>query len=203
MVAVLVLGFGIVLGACSGNENKPRGTPGGTPGGNQPDPDPGIAAVLSVINQGEIQAGQLAQMKATNNDVKDFAGMDVKDHTEAEQRQTGLYTKLSITRTENSTSRQLHSDMNQLIERERGLMGPAFDKQWIADQVQLHTRAKQTIDKELLPNVQRNELRDEINKFREMINKHLEKATELQGRIGGPTEANPDGGAAAADAASP
>jgi predicted outer membrane protein len=48
-----------------------------------------VTAFLSTVNQGEIEAGQLAQEKATNAQVRQFAQMMVRDHRQADSAATG------------------------------------------------------------------------------------------------------------------
>ncbi len=48
-----------------------------------------VTAFLSTVNQGEIEAGQLAQEKATNAQVRQFAQMMVTDHRQAENQGSG------------------------------------------------------------------------------------------------------------------
>ena len=51
-----------------------------------------VTAFLSTVNQGEIEAGQLAQEKATNAQVRQFAQMMVTDHRQAENQASGQTT---------------------------------------------------------------------------------------------------------------
>jgi putative membrane protein len=52
--------------------------------------------LLHALNQGEIQAGTVAQSRAQNADVKAFAEQMVRDHTQLDEKGSALATRLNI-----------------------------------------------------------------------------------------------------------
>ena len=69
--------------------------------------DAQIAAIVVAANQVDIDAGELAQSKASNAKVKTFARQMITDHTGVNKAATALVTKLGVTPEANETSRSL------------------------------------------------------------------------------------------------
>lgn len=74
----------------------------------------------------EIEAGKLAQQKATNPQVKEFAGMMVKDHTAASKEMRDLATSKNITLPDS-----MSSDHMDHVRELRDKTGADFDKAYM------------------------------------------------------------------------
>ncbi len=85
-------------------------------------------------NQSEIQLGQLAAQRASNNDVKQYAQQMVDDHTKANDQ---------LQQIANSKGINLPSNPPQSSEMSRfsNLNGPAFDRQFVQSQMRAHKQA--------------------------------------------------------------
>ena len=59
--------------------------------------DPQIAAIVVTANQVDIDAGKLAEARATSAEVKAFGKMMVTDHTGVNDAAVALVTKLRVT----------------------------------------------------------------------------------------------------------
>jgi predicted outer membrane protein len=101
-------------------------------------------------SEAEIELGHLAQTKAQNQQVKDFANMMVTDHTQALNRlhdamgtstsSTYNKSKQSADTTRSTGSIQLSKDAQQLKNRLSKLSGPAFDLEYMNIMVQEHRK---------------------------------------------------------------
>lgn len=91
----------------------------------------------------EVQAAQLAQQKADDQKVKDFAQQMITDHTTANQQLTALAQKKGITIPTDLAS----ADQNQLDKLGK-LDGKKFDKAYMKDQVKNHQAMLSLLQKE-------------------------------------------------------
>src|SRR5688500_10531156 len=69
--------------------------------------DAQVASIGVTAKQGEIDAGKLAESKASKEEVKQFAQQMVTDHTGVNKQATELVTKLNVTPQDNPTSQSL------------------------------------------------------------------------------------------------
>ena len=81
----------------------------------------------------EIEAGKLAQERATNPQVKEFAAMMVKDHTAASKEMSDLAMSKNVTLPD-SMSNEHMSQMRDLREKK----GADFDKDYMDKMVSAH-----------------------------------------------------------------
>lgn len=169
--------------------------PGATPGMGTPEPqtapgmpatpaaqpmtDAEIALVLQLANQSEVEQGKLAQTRARNARVKKFATMMVNDHGGALKEQQTLVTKLGIQPDESTLSSRFASDSSTQLATLRDATTD-FDRVYIDTQVEVHTKVLDTIDSQLLPNVQNQELKALLTKQRGVIEMHLKEARDIQ-----------------------
>jgi putative membrane protein len=175
VLAGLLLGA-TLLPAC-GNDDQP--------------PQPGlsaaqIAGVTNAINNGEIQHGQLAIMRAMNEDVRDFAQRMLDEHTMALQEQTALLARLGVTPVESDQSRQISQEAMRLYNDLQGRAGADFDRAYLDAQVTLHMRALTMLDNQLLPAVQNAEFRQQLQDLRSDVSAHLQDASQLRDQINTP-----------------
>jgi putative membrane protein len=141
--------------------------------------DAQIFAVLSAANTGEIDAANLAQQKSGNSDVKAFADDMIKDHTQMQSDAQALAERLNIKPEDSSTSTELKAGSEKEMIKLRSVIGPTFDKDYVAAQVADHTKVLQIFDRQLLPGATNEELRALLNKARPIIAEHLQHAKTL------------------------
>jgi putative membrane protein len=146
--------------------------------------DAQIAAIVVVANQVDIDAGKLAQSKASNKEVKKFAETMVKDHTGVNKAASDLVTKLGVKPQENPTSNSLKDGGKQTLERLKKLKGAEFDKAYVDNEVGYHQAVLDAVDKTLIPSAKNQELRDLLIKVRPAFVAHLEHAKHLQASLG-------------------
>ena len=146
--------------------------------------DAQIAHIVVTANQVDIDAGKLAESKASHPDVKAFGKQMVTDHTGVNKQATALATRLGVKPEDNPTSRSLKAGGDENLKKLKQLSGAAFDKAYVEQEVAYHQQVLDAIDKTLIPNATNAELKELIVKVRPAIAAHLEHARRLQSSLG-------------------
>lgn len=146
--------------------------------------DAQIAGIVVTANQIDIDNGQLAERKAGNREVKDFARQMVTDHGGSNKAAKDLARQLKLKPEENATSTSLKASGDETRKKLLSLNGGEFDKAYIDSEVTFHQKVLDTIDKSLLPNAKHEELKALLTKTRPVIADHLEHARRLQASLG-------------------
>ncbi len=147
--------------------------------------DPQIADIVVAANEVDIAAGELAQSKGTNPQVKEFAQRMITDHTGVNKAASDLVTRLGVTPEQNPTSQQLRQGGEQSRNNLQGQSGAAFDRAYIAHEVTYHQAVLDAINNTLIPNAQNAELKALLQQTAPAVQAHLEHARKLQGSLGG------------------
>ena len=146
--------------------------------------DAQIASIVVVANQVDIDAGHLAESKASSTDVKSFAKQMVTDHTGVNKQAVALVTKLGVTPQDNPTSQSLKKGGEDNMKSLKSLKGTAFDKAYIDHEVAYHQQVLDAIDKTLIPSAQNAELKALLVAVRPAFVAHLEHAQQIQANLG-------------------
>ena len=142
--------------------------------------DAQIAAIVVTANQVDIDAGKLAESKATSPEVKAFGKQMVTDHTGVNKQATELVTKLGVKPEDNPTAQSLKSGGADNVRALTALSGAAFDKAYVDHEVAYHQQVLDAVDKTLIPSAQNAELKALLVKVRPAFVAHLEHAKQLQ-----------------------
>jgi len=142
--------------------------------------DEQIAAVVDAANTGEIDQARLAQRKALNSRVKNFAKMMIADHGRAKAQQAELLHRLGVTQVETPRSAAVRDESKRTLQSLAQTTGPEFDRAYIDVQVNEHQHAVDTIDNELIPNARSSDLRASLLDFRPTVIQHLQQAQDIQ-----------------------
>jgi putative membrane protein len=146
--------------------------------------DAQIASIVLTANQVDIDAGELATSRSTNDAVKAFAQLMVTDHTGVNKAATDLATKLKVTPQDNPTSQNLKTDGEKNVARLKTLEGLAFDRAYVAHEVAYHQQVIDALDRTLIPGATNGELKALLVKVRPAFVAHLEHAKRLQTSVG-------------------
>jgi len=92
----------------------------------------------------EVDAGNLAQQKSSNQAVKDFGAMMVKDHTAANQKLQSIAASKNITLPTSASMKQMATKGKLDV-----LSGDTFDKSYIKSQVAAHEQTVALFQKEI------------------------------------------------------
>ncbi|MEU4369447.1 DUF4142 domain-containing protein [Micromonospora chersina] len=96
------------------------------------------------VNLFEITAGNLAQQKGQNQQVKDLGKMFVTDHTQLDQTVQSTAQQLNVQLPSDPTA-----DQQKVLDRLNNLSGAEFDKAWVTAQLAGHVQAIQATQTEI------------------------------------------------------
>jgi putative membrane protein len=142
--------------------------------------DAQIAAIAVAANQVDIAAGEAAESKSSNSEVKAFAHRMITDHTDVINQATALVTKLRVTPEESTLSKSLKSDGEKNLDRLNKLDGKSFNKTYISQEIVFHKQVLDIMDNKLLPSATNEELKALLVKVRTAVASHLEHAQKIQ-----------------------
>ena len=161
------------------------------PAANAPLNDANIMAAISMANDEEIADARLADSMAANANVKAFARDMVKDHSAMKSDGDKLASKEHITPAPppnaDAERQRGESEMSQM----RGAgKGAAFDKAYIDDQVADHQAALDKLN-QFQAQAQDTALKAMITKALPKVQQHLQRAKDIQGKLGSAPAAAP------------
>ncbi|MBB5115342.1 DUF4142 domain-containing protein [Micromonospora echinospora] len=96
------------------------------------------------VNLFEITAGNLAEQKGQNQQVKDLGKMFVTDHTQLDQTVQSTAQQLNVQLPADPTA-----DQQKVLDKLNNLNGPEFDKAWVTAQLAGHVQAIQATQTEI------------------------------------------------------
>jgi putative membrane protein len=146
--------------------------------------DAQIAHIVVTANQVDVDAGKLAESKASSKDVKAFGKQMVTDHTGVNKQATDLVKKLGVKPEDNPTSEALKKGGDENVDNLRKLSGGAFDKAYVEHEIAYHQQVLDAMDKALIPNAKNDELKALLVKVRPAFVAHLEHAKMMQSKLG-------------------
>ncbi|MBA4141970.1 MAG: DUF4142 domain-containing protein [Nitrosospira sp.] len=147
--------------------------------------DAEIAGIVVAANEVDIEAGRYAQTKSTNEEVKAYAHRMVGEHTDVNESAKKLVSKLGIKPEETTTSLGLKAEGKANLIKFRVLDGENFDKSYISEEIELHRKVIDVVDKKLLPSAKNEELKAMLKQVRPSLVSHLEHAQKVQGMLTG------------------
>jgi len=145
--------------------------------------DANIVFILHGANAADSARGKLAESKGTSADVKQFGKMMVGEHHALNMQGDQLAKKLNVTPVapaNDQSEAQAKTEMDSLTAVAKGA---AWDKAYIAYEVGYH-QAVMDIATKALAAAQNAELKALITKAAPVIQKHLDRAKEIQGKMG-------------------
>jgi putative membrane protein len=146
--------------------------------------DAQIASIVVTANQVDVDAGKLAASTSKDAEVRKFAQVMVRDHTDVNRQAVELVTRLKVTPQENETSQSLAAGGEKTIAALKALKGAAFDKSYVDHEVAYHQAVLDAVDKTLIPNAKNDELKALLVKVRPAFVAHLEHAKHLAATLG-------------------
>ena len=147
--------------------------------------DAQIASIVVVANQVDIDAGHLAESKASAAEVKAFGKQMVTDHTGVNKAATDLVTRLKVKPEDNATAQALKKGGQENVAKLNTLKGAAFDKAYVDHEVAYHQAVLDAVDKTLIPSAKNADLKALLVKVRPAFEAHLEHAKHLAASLGG------------------
>ncbi|STY30271.1 Predicted outer membrane protein [Legionella wadsworthii] len=142
-----------------------------------------ILGTLSVVNKNEIAAAELAMKKSSNPQVKSYAKMLKKQHTQNLNEGSKLAKKLGITPIKNDKAKSLQKKGEQELHKLSSLNGKDFDKAYMKAMVKGHTDVLNMVDNKILPNVSNPTLKSFVESTRSHIQMHLDQGEKIQNEL--------------------
>jgi len=147
-------------------------------GGTKPT-DPQIAHIAYTAGQLDIEAAQQALKISQNKDIRAFAEQMVKDHTAVNKQALDLCAKLKVKPEDNDTSKALSKQAADKRAELGKLGGSAFDKAYIANEVEYHKTVNGALEKTLIPSTTNAELKSLLQTGLKIFQGHLQHAEHL------------------------
>jgi putative membrane protein len=135
---------------------------------------PEFATAAAASDLFEIESSKLAQSRATRADVKEFAAMLVKDHTQSTADMKAIASKESIT----LSPPALRPDMQSKIDALKAATGEQFDTLYLSQQVAAHEETL-TLHQGYAATGDNEALKGFAAKTATLVSKHLDQARNL------------------------
>lgn len=140
-----------------------------------------ILNILTVVDGGEVDQAQVAQKKAADARVQDFAQRMIKQHTQSRQKGEKLSQTARISLSDSAEAAKLRAGsaevMDDLSDEQAG---DDFDKLYIKKQADQHAEVLDLLDRRLIPSATNASLKNQLVNTRTMVSLHLSQARDLQ-----------------------
>ena len=146
--------------------------------------DPNIVYILDQANAADSARGKLAESKATSADVKQFGRLMVGEHHSLREQGQMLAKKLNVTPQAPSGDQSEQQAKTEMDSLNATAKGKAWDKAYIDYEVNYHQQVLQTAT-QALGAAQNAELKSLIQKAAPVIQHHLDRAKQIQQKLGG------------------
>ena len=143
--------------------------------------DANIAAVLDAANESDSAFGALAVRKARSADVKNFGRLMMGEHHALRLQGQQLVRRLNVT-PQPPANFDLPNKQRDAMNDLQGKSGADFDKAYIDHEVDYHKQVLQTAQ-QALDQAQNAELKDLIRKAAPVIQRHLDRAEQIQKKL--------------------
>jgi putative membrane protein len=145
--------------------------------------DANIVALLDEANKADSAAGAYALGKAASADVKAFAKMMMGEHHSLRAQGQALAKKLNVTPEPPADDPVVAAGESEMAALKAAGKGAAFDSVYIDQEVTIHKAVLDLADK-AHGDAKNEELKKLIEAAKPTIQKHLDKAEELQKTVG-------------------
>jgi putative membrane protein len=144
--------------------------------------DAQIAYLLDEANMADSAAGAYAMNKTNNKDVKGFAKDMMKDHHDLRQQGQDWAKKNNVTPQAPSNDPVSEAGKKEMEALGAAGAGPAFDRAYIDQEVGIHT-AVLGLAQQFRGTTQNKDLQDLLDKAAPVIQRHLDKALDIQKKM--------------------
>lgn len=138
-----------------------------------------ILGVLDTINRSEIDAGLLAEAKATAPEVRSFASRMVSEHERMMEDFNELARGMDVRPQKPVLAFTLNNTHRDAMEELRGKSGSDFDKAYIEYQVKMHEQAINLV-KNAANQVENFNLKQHLREARPDLQNHLALAESIE-----------------------
>lgn len=144
--------------------------------------DANIVALLDEANQADSAAGAFAASRATNADVKAYARMMMSEHHGLRAQGQQLAKRINVTPAAPANDPVKAAAQSEMATLRSAPKGAQFDRTYIDQEVTIH---QQVLDlaQQSHEAAQHPELKKLIEQARPVLEKHLARAKEIQGKL--------------------
>lgn len=139
-----------------------------------------ILGTLIALNKDESSIAALAERKALNPAVKNYAAWLLRGHTQDLQETQNVSQRLGLVPENGKAAMMLERKGKYVYASLNRLNGQMFDKTFIHDIIKGHVAALHLIDKKLLPATSSPLLKRYLENLRMMVADHLQRAKAIQ-----------------------
>ena len=148
--------------------------------------DANIVALLDEANVADSAAGAYALGKATNPEVKAFAKLMMGEHHALRAQGQQLAQRLNVTPEPPADDPVKPAAQGEMTALKAAPKGPQFDRTYIEQEVAIH-KAVLDLAEKAHDAAQNEELKKLIEQAKPVIEKHLDRAEEIQKKLGRPS----------------
>jgi putative membrane protein len=145
--------------------------------------DAEVAHVAVTANSIDSSLARLAETRAGNREVRQFAGTMIVDHAAVNRQAAALATRLGVTPKDNAVSQSLLEGAAKAQAALQPLRGRAFDRAYMEREVAYHQAVLDALDGLLIPTTSNADLKQLLQSVRPPIAAHLEHAKRLSGSL--------------------
>ena len=150
--------------------------------------DANILAAVGAANAAEIAAGELAGQKARDAEVKAFGRMMVTEHQAMQKQADSIITASNLQPQPATNADSIQRAATATADSLKALSGAEFDRAYIAAQVRDHQNTLTALQ-QFAGAAQNAQLRTMLQGAMPKVQQHLDRATQLQAKLGGSTAA--------------
>lgn len=124
--------------------------------------DQQVAAVRVAMHDGQMDQGRLAEQRALNLRVRDFAATLVSRHAVAKERQAELLKRLDMKPVESASSEAVRAEDRETLESLKAANAASFDEVFLNVEAEQQHRILDAIGNHLIPNTQNPDLKADL-----------------------------------------
>jgi len=151
-----------------------------------------VAAVRNAMHDGQIDQGRLAEQKAVNLRVRDFAATLASKHAVAKQRQAEILDRLAMKPVESPSSESVRAEDRETLESLKSVSGATFDEAFLDAEVAQQHRMLDSIGNYLIPNTQNPDLKADLVRIVPQFVVHVREVMEIRRDLAASPEAPED-----------
>jgi putative membrane protein len=148
--------------------------------------DANIVALLDEANMADSASGAYAVTKATNPEVKAFARLMMGEHHALRAQGQKLAKQLNVTPEPPANDPLKPAAQSEMTALKAAAKGAAFDRTYIEQEIGIH-KAVLDLAEKAHDAAQNEQLKQLIEQAKPVIEKHLNRAEELQKKLGAPS----------------
>lgn len=140
--------------------------------------------LVALVDQHELKLAQLTQSKQVSEPVREYATMMVNDHSKHLEKTRGLLEKAGGMQQNSAGAQQLMTMDRQTQQQLGGLEGDAYARAYMDHMVMSHRMGIDMVDASMSVATDPAQ-REFLQTTKQTMQKHLERAQQVQGQLGG------------------